>query len=104
MMSDLAEDFALNDVEVDIVVVLGASTLRLNQILQLGRGAVVELESGPNDQVEVYANDILIAKGEVVITGKTGTMVPPISIISRAPPGVSKKSRPAMMLSGSLIM
>lgn len=68
-MSDLAEDFAVNDVEVEIVVVLGASTLRLNQILQLGRGAVVELESGPNDQVEVYANDILIAKGEVVITG-----------------------------------
>ena len=68
-MSDFADDYALNDVVVDIVVVLGASTLRLNQILQLGRGAVVELESGPNDQVEVYANDILIAKGEVVITG-----------------------------------
>jgi len=67
-MRDLAEEFALNDVEVEIVVVLGTSTLRLNQILQLGRGAVVELESGPNDQVEVYANDILIAKGEVVIT------------------------------------
>ena len=68
-MSDLADDFALNDVEVEIVVVLGSSTLRLNQILQLGRGAVVELDSGPNDQVEIYANDIMIAKGEVVITG-----------------------------------
>ena len=50
-------------------MVLGSSTLRLNQILQLGRGAVVELDSGPNDQVEIYANDIMIAKGEVVITG-----------------------------------
>lgn len=30
---------------------------------------MVELESGPNDQVEVFANDIMIAKGEVVITG-----------------------------------
>jgi len=68
-MSDIDEDIAVNDVVVEIVVVLGASTLRLNQILQLGRGAVVELESGPNDQVEVFANDILIAKGEVVITG-----------------------------------
>jgi flagellar motor switch protein FliN/FliY len=68
-MSDIAEDYAVNDVEVEIVVVLGSSTLRLKQILQLGRGAVVELESGPNDQVEVYANEILIAKGEVVITG-----------------------------------
>lgn len=68
-MSDLDEEFAVNDVVVEIVVVLGASTMRLNQILQLSRGAVVELESGPNDQVEVYANDILIAKGEVVITG-----------------------------------
>lgn len=69
IMVEIAEDYAVNDVEVEIVVVLGSSTLRLNQILQLGRGAVVELESGPNDQVEVYANDILIAKGEVVITG-----------------------------------
>ncbi len=48
-MSDIAEDYAVNDVEVEIVVVLGSSTLRLKQILQLGRGAVVELESGPND-------------------------------------------------------
>ena len=68
-MSDIAENIALNDVEVEIVVVLGTSTLRLNQILQLGRGAVVELDSGPNDQVEVFANDILIAKGEAVVTG-----------------------------------
>ena len=30
---------------------------------------MVDLESGPNDQAEVFANDTLIAKGEVVITG-----------------------------------
>lgn len=40
----------------------------VSQLLKLGRGAVVELEQRTSDPVEIYANDILIAKGEVVIT------------------------------------
>ena len=56
------------DVPVEISVVLGKANLRVNQLLRLGRGAVVELEQRTNDPVEVYANDILIAKAEVIIT------------------------------------
>jgi flagellar motor switch protein FliN/FliY len=44
------------------------ANLRVNQLLKLGRGAVVELEQRTSDPVEIFANDVLIAKGEVVIT------------------------------------
>ena len=59
---------AIYNVDVDISVVLGQSTLRVNQLLKLGRGAVVELEQRTSDPVEIFANDVLIARGEVVIT------------------------------------
>ena len=55
-------------VDVEISVVLGQANLRVNQLLKLGRGAVVELEQKTSDPVEIFANDVLIARGEVVIT------------------------------------
>jgi flagellar motor switch protein FliN/FliY len=64
---DLSKE-AIYNVDVDISVVLGESTLRVNQLLKLGRGAVVELEQRTSDPVEIFANDVLIARGEVVIT------------------------------------
>lgn len=59
---------AIYKVPVEISVVLGKSHLRVNQLLKLGRGAVVELDQKTNEPVEIYANDILVARGEVVIT------------------------------------
>jgi flagellar motor switch protein FliN/FliY len=59
---------AVYTVPVEISVVLGKAVLRVNQLLKLGRGAVVELEQKINEPVEIYANDILIARGEVIIT------------------------------------
>ena len=47
---------------------LGSASLRIHQLLKLGRGAVVELDRNLNDYVDIYANNILIGRGEVVIT------------------------------------
>lgn len=52
----------------DISVTLGTADLRVNQLLKLGRGAVVELDRDVNDYVDIYANNVLIGHGEVVIT------------------------------------
>ncbi len=57
-----------NEINVDVSVTLGTADLRINQLLKLGRGAVVELDRGVNDYVDIYANNILIGHGEVVIT------------------------------------
>ncbi len=59
---------ALLNVNVDIVAVLGVAELRVSQILQLGRGAVVELERKVGEPVELKAEGKLVAKGEVVVT------------------------------------
>lgn len=57
-----------NDITVDISVTLGTADLRVHQLLKLGRGAVVELDRDINDYVDIYANDVLIGHGEVIIT------------------------------------
>ena len=55
-------------ISVDVSVTLGEATLRVQQLLKLGRGAVVELDRNVNDYVDIYANNVLIGHGEVVIT------------------------------------
>ncbi|HEY4774582.1 MAG TPA: FliM/FliN family flagellar motor switch protein [Xanthobacteraceae bacterium] len=59
----------IDNVSLDIAVVLGATTMPIHQVLRLGRGAVIELESTANDEVRILANDLPIAKGQVVING-----------------------------------
>ena len=61
-------DVALMDVNVDIVAVLGIAELKISQILQLGRGAVVELDRFVGEPVELRAGGKIVAKGEVVVT------------------------------------
>lgn len=56
------------DITVNISVTLGTADLRVHQLLKLGRGAVVELDRDINDNVDIYANDVLIGHGEVVVT------------------------------------
>lgn len=58
---------AIYDVSIDIVAVLGTAELKVSQILQLGRGAVVELERLIGEPVELHAARQLVAKGEVVV-------------------------------------
>ena len=62
------EDAALMDVNVDIVAVLGVAELKISQILQLGRGAVVELDRFVGEPVELRVGGKIVAKGEVVVT------------------------------------
>ena len=62
------KDAALMDVNVDIVAVLGVAELKISQILQLGRGAVVELDRFVGEPVELRAGGKIVAKGEVVVT------------------------------------
>ena len=58
---------AILDVNIDIVAVLGTAELKVAQILQLGRGAVVELDRLIGEPVDIRAERQLIAKGEVVV-------------------------------------
>lgn len=60
---------SLKDVKVEISVVLGRSVIPMHQLLRMGRGAVIELDSHQDDPVMVLANNKLVAKGEIQIDG-----------------------------------
>jgi flagellar motor switch protein FliN len=56
-------------VSIDIAVVLGTTTMPVHQVLRLGRGAIIELDSSEDDAVSVLANNLPVAKGTVVVNG-----------------------------------
>ncbi|MGZ5830005.1 MAG: FliM/FliN family flagellar motor switch protein [Xanthobacteraceae bacterium] len=56
-------------VHIDIAVVLGTAMMPVHQVLRLGRGAIIELVGGDNDEVQILANEFPVAKGSVVISG-----------------------------------
>lgn len=60
-------DSAISGVTVEISVVLGHSMMPVHQLLKMGRGAVIELDTTVNDPTSIYANDQLIARGEVMV-------------------------------------
>lgn len=58
---------AILDVEVEITAVLGRSLMPISQILKLGRGAVVELDRRVGEDIEIEANNRVVAKAEVIV-------------------------------------
>ena len=58
---------AVYDVPVQVSAVLGKATLKVSQLLKLGRGAVVELDRKVGEAIDIYINDRLVARGEVVV-------------------------------------
>ena len=57
----------LDQIEVDITVELGSATMPIHHLLRMGRGAVIELDSSEKDPLKIYANNTLIANGEVKV-------------------------------------
>ena len=60
--------YSSDEIDVDVSITLGTASLRVYQLLRLGRGAVVELDRTINDHVDIYVNDVLIGHGEVVVS------------------------------------
>lgn len=57
----------LNDVSVQVRIELGSARMTVQDILKLGPGSVVGLESSISDPIQVYVNDRLVARGEVLV-------------------------------------
>ena len=58
---------AIHEVSLEAYAILGTASMPVSQLLRMGRGAVVELDTGLGDEIEVRINDQLVAKGEVVV-------------------------------------
>jgi flagellar motor switch protein FliN len=58
---------AVYDIPVQVSAVLGRTSMQVSQLLKLGRGAVVELDRKVGEAVDIYVNNRLVARGEVVV-------------------------------------
>ncbi|MGD0189493.1 MAG: flagellar motor switch protein FliN [Rhizomicrobium sp.] len=58
---------AVFDVPVTVSAVLGKSGMEVSQLLKLGRGAIIELDRKIGEAIDIYVNDRLVARGEVVL-------------------------------------
>jgi len=58
---------ALFDVPVRVSAVLGRSRMEVSDLLRLGPGAVLELDRKVGEAIDIYVNNRLVARGEVVL-------------------------------------
>lgn len=58
---------AVYDVPVNIQAVLGRAQMEVASLLRLGRGSVVELDRKVGEAIDIYVNNRLVARGEVVV-------------------------------------
>jgi flagellar motor switch protein FliN/FliY len=70
-VSSAKELEAVYDISVTVSAVLGKATMQVSQLLKLGRGAVVELDRRLGEAIDIYVNNRLIARGEVVMVDNT---------------------------------
>ncbi|MGE3141861.1 MAG: FliM/FliN family flagellar motor switch protein [Hyphomonadaceae bacterium] len=60
----------IHRVNVELAVVLGRATMPMHQLLRMGRGAVIPLDTRENDELWILANNHPIARGEITIEGE----------------------------------
>lgn len=65
--ADAGDLSAVYDIPVQVSAVLGKSAMPVSQLLKLGRGAVVELDRKVGEPIDIYVNNRLVARGEVMI-------------------------------------
>tara|TARA_B100000214_G_scaffold339799_1_gene285847 strand:+ start:1423 stop:1797 length:375 start_codon:yes stop_codon:yes gene_type:complete len=58
---------AVYDIPVQVSAVLGRSTMEVQELLKLGTGAVVELDRKVGEAIDIFVNNRLVARGEVVV-------------------------------------
>ena len=57
----------LLEVELDVTIELGRKKMSIQEVLQLGKGSVIELTKLAGEPVDIYVNQKPLAKGEVVV-------------------------------------
>jgi flagellar motor switch protein FliN len=57
----------LLEVELDVTIELGRKKMSIQEVLQLGKGSIIELAKLAGEPVDIYVNQKQLAKGEVVV-------------------------------------
>lgn len=59
----------LDEIPLELTIVLGSTEVPISQILKMGRGSIIPLDCGQDDPTLVYANNQLIARGQIQVNG-----------------------------------
>jgi len=65
----LSQKSQVHSVDIELAVVLGRCSMPMQQLLRMGRGAVIPLDTRETDQLWILANNHPIARGEITIQG-----------------------------------
>ena len=74
LVADEQEDQARYGITVGISAILGVAEMTVENVLRLGRDALIELERGANETIESIADGQLVARGEVVVVDEMLTV------------------------------
>jgi len=72
------------DIPVRLSVELGRTDIPIRDVLNLGRGSMVELDRGPGAPLDVRVNGVLIGRGEVVVVNEEKLGLRFIDVVSQA--------------------
>ena len=58
---------AIYDIPVKVSAILGKTKIKVNKLLGLNKGAIIELDKKVGEAIDIYVNNRLVARGEVVV-------------------------------------
>jgi flagellar motor switch protein FliN len=85
---DLGAFHVLRDVEVQITIEIGRTRRRIAEVLRFQPGQTIELSKSAGEPVDIYVNDQLLGRGEVIVLGdRYGVRI--TDLATRALPGAT---------------
>lgn len=61
---------SLLDVSVEISVEIGRTKMTIGELVSLSKGAIIELNKAAGEAVEIYVNERLLGKGEIIVVNE----------------------------------
>ena len=65
--NSVADLEAVYDIPVKVSAILGKSKMKVSQLMKLNKGAIIELDKKVGEAIDIYVNNTLVARGEVVV-------------------------------------
>ncbi len=65
--SSTADLEAVYDIPVKVSAILGKTKMKVSQLMNLNKGAIIELDRKVGEAIDIYVNNNLVARGEVVV-------------------------------------
>jgi flagellar motor switch protein FliN len=72
------------DVTVRLSVELGRTEIPIREVVNIGRGSIIELDGSPGDPLDVRVNGVLVGRGEIVVINEDRLGLRFVDVVSQA--------------------